>query len=574
MAALITWLAKGGARKSDGTPVASGSAYFYQPGTTNTQVGIYSDADETAGMSQPVALNAAGCARVFVSVPCRVLIQDSTGADVGSYDSDDRDNVVTAAQVDVENAGFIGTNPVTMVSELGGRVDLDTVLSRAYESFGSTDWNVTLPGSTTSQHLHDALNSLKTIVTPFFNVKDPLYGATGDGSTDDYPAFVAAYNAAVAAGGGIVFVPGSTSTYRIATGLQWTSPLVSLLGTGPTASVLKFTNSSGVSFTLNTTTTGTFSGQRISGIGITNAAAVNTTALQISTTDRVLIENVKIANYYNTTAAAGIVNIQSPVTMVNCEVIADSGGNSNCVYLTSGGGPSVFIGGNYKCYGSGVCFRCVAPNVSWSGVTMTSNTPSGTSTAFGIYIDNATGKKCSAVGCHFICTNTATSTGQPAIQVLADVPFYEDGNSFTGATSDLPATGGGVNQLEVGAVSYTSRIHRGSKRELYKLQTATSGNYDMDCHYGCYHITANGNIVLRAAGTTTHTRGDKVTVFVLNSTGGNITVTGGSAGSGAPTVSGLNGTNVATGASRRFEMVYHPSIGANGTYLVYGLTDA
>src|SRR5579875_977779 len=44
-----------------------------------------------------------------------------------------------------------------------------------------------------------------------FNVKS--YGAKGDGATDDTPAFLAAFNAAVVAGGGIVYVPPTTSCY-------------------------------------------------------------------------------------------------------------------------------------------------------------------------------------------------------------------------------------------------------------------------------------------------------------------------------------------------------------------------
>ena len=56
MAALTAWLKFSGARKSDGTPVASGTVYFYQPGTTNTQVTVYSDKDGTTAITQPLTL--------------------------------------------------------------------------------------------------------------------------------------------------------------------------------------------------------------------------------------------------------------------------------------------------------------------------------------------------------------------------------------------------------------------------------------------------------------------------------------------------------------------------------------
>ncbi len=56
-----------------------------------------------------------------------------------------------------------------------------------------------------------------------YNVK--AYGAMGDGTTNDSPAFQAAYNAAVAAGGGTVFVPplGGPGCYLLNTAINMTT---------------------------------------------------------------------------------------------------------------------------------------------------------------------------------------------------------------------------------------------------------------------------------------------------------------------------------------------------------------
>jgi polygalacturonase len=43
-----------------------------------------------------------------------------------------------------------------------------------------------------------------------FNVKDPAYGAVGDGVTDDTAAIQAAINAIDAAGGGVLYFPKGT----------------------------------------------------------------------------------------------------------------------------------------------------------------------------------------------------------------------------------------------------------------------------------------------------------------------------------------------------------------------------
>lgn len=228
MASLVSWLAYSGARKVDGTPVASGSAYFYQPDTTNTQVTVYSDEDGLIAVTQPVTLDASGRAAVYTRVPCRVAVLDAAGA---SVQLQDRANTVTAAQVEIENAVATGTDLTTGSQVAGGRTDLNTFLSNLLDSFGAPDGQVMVGGS--AQNLQDAIGASASL---FYNVKSTSYGAVGNDSAEDSGAIQAAVDAAQNAGGGVVVIP--PGTYKVSTTISVTGSKVRVMGLGTPGSVI------------------------------------------------------------------------------------------------------------------------------------------------------------------------------------------------------------------------------------------------------------------------------------------------------------------------------------------------
>lgn len=65
------------------------------------------------------------------------------------------------------------------------------------------------------------------------------YGALGDGVTDDTAAFLSAYTAALSVGGGTVYVPASTTTYRVQLSVSDAGARVSWRGAGTAASRLQ-----------------------------------------------------------------------------------------------------------------------------------------------------------------------------------------------------------------------------------------------------------------------------------------------------------------------------------------------
>lgn len=80
-AALIDWLYHSGVRGIDGLPVASGAARFYVPGSAKgSSVVVYSDAAGLVPLTQPVALDAAGRAEVYIKQQAEIEVRDAGGS--------------------------------------------------------------------------------------------------------------------------------------------------------------------------------------------------------------------------------------------------------------------------------------------------------------------------------------------------------------------------------------------------------------------------------------------------------------------------------------------------------------
>jgi hypothetical protein len=92
-------------------------------------------------------------------------------------------------------------------------------------------------GTVLNDFLGVSLASNGSLKNLFFNVKDPTYGAVGNGASDDTAALQAAITAAGAAGGGIVFLP--AGTYKISTPLTMSASNVTLLGSGGQGCVIQ-----------------------------------------------------------------------------------------------------------------------------------------------------------------------------------------------------------------------------------------------------------------------------------------------------------------------------------------------
>ena len=141
-----------------------------------------------------------------------------------------------------------------------------------------TNQNITLAPSGTGASV---ITNLADKGGQDFNVK--AYGAKGNGATEDCAAFQAAYNAAVAAGGGIVLIPPSSACYLLSTPINMTenSTVVmiegaggyGLNGSGSQATICA--NTGGVLFDITAASNKVFRGLNITAqSGVTNPSEI------------------------------------------------------------------------------------------------------------------------------------------------------------------------------------------------------------------------------------------------------------------------------------------------------------
>lgn len=119
-----------------------------------------------------------------------------------------------------------GAHELARCTALNGNNTL--TIQRGQEGTSAQQWSV----GTQIEAVATAasFDNLWTASQQVFNVRGVTYGAVGDGATDDTTAIQNAINAAVAAGGGIVYFP--IGTYLVSAPLAITADNVRLVGAG------------------------------------------------------------------------------------------------------------------------------------------------------------------------------------------------------------------------------------------------------------------------------------------------------------------------------------------------------
>lgn len=194
-----------------------GTAELYRRGTSAAAT-WYTDFEASSQSATVITLDSHGGAEVYVNELVDVICKSSDGVIVRSFTDG-----VASPNVEVISPSFTGADYVTGAIAPGKPTTAQSVFDRWITSAGATDFNVLLRGSAVS--IEDAIGAMDL---GFFNVKGSIYGATGDGVTDDSSAIQDALDSAALEGGIVILPPG---TYRIVTGLELSQNVI-LMGAG------------------------------------------------------------------------------------------------------------------------------------------------------------------------------------------------------------------------------------------------------------------------------------------------------------------------------------------------------
>lgn len=307
----------------------NGTAEIYRRGTS-TFATLYANYDGTGAVtpSAGVALDASGRAEWFVNEEVDIVVRNSSATPVVSTNP-----MIGASNVEVISASFTGIDYTTASTGASKPVTAATVFDLWKTQNGALDWKVLINGvSTTIQEAFSRVAGL------FYNVRATVYGATGDGSTDDTSAIQAAIDDANADGGGIVFFP--AGVYRI------TAPLtlkiqVALWGANALASSISIDHATSNGITVSAGSSGLSTSIR--GLKIAPSQSNSGKHIVVESGTIVHVQDCTVGSNTNTTGmCVSIANAATLVRVTDCEILhAGTGAGARGISASATGGAIV-----------------------------------------------------------------------------------------------------------------------------------------------------------------------------------------------------------------------------------------
>lgn len=401
----------------------NGSVNIYVRGTT-TRAQVFADYDGT-GAQTPIAalpLDANGGAVWYVNQPVLCRAYSSSGAVVREFTAFE-----TATDTECISTSFTGTNYGTGQSGVFNPVLLSSILDKVVTSFGAgaVDWNVIVDGSFTSKTL---TNAIRAVSGMWFNVKDPAYGAKGDGVTDDRSSIQAAITASDAVGGLVFFPPGN---YIVG------APGLTVTGSAgffaPNGAIMTSTAAGIQQLSIGPGTSAKF---MIVGLRFSNTGSA-AKWLTLNNGDLLLVGVVGTFTDAGVAAVKNVINFTGPadaLTAIDCRfAIAPSGAFASASILVN---TISALYCEFNAAGGGGLFDLIAAK---DGIIAGCDFTSSTTIQSYIYHNSSTAAL-TVTGCDF-ANASAGSVQQALIDITGGVNLFEYGNTFSVVPAPLVAVG-------------------------------------------------------------------------------------------------------------------------------------
>jgi len=495
------------ALRSGVAAAANGAAHVYQRGTQTAAI-CYADFEGTTVLSQPsggFTLDAYGSLEIYVNQVVDISVVDSTGLVVASLTEGE-----AAPNVEVRSLAFTGTDYDSGASAAGNPTTLQAVLDAVLAAFGTTDWSIKISGTTKTP-----IQWLAQIIGVFTNVKDPTYGAVGDGVTDDTTHIQAALTAA-GTPKGIVFFP--AGTYR--TTAKLTVPTgVHLWGAGTDATFIKIDHATADTLEYGSGSD-TFGDQEIRGLTIDCLQAnsgIFVSCPDNSNVRRVLIINCALGSSSTVHTGKLFSSVNSGHTLKMKDVYAFPATGIG-VHMDSTSGRMVLDTVIFflvsATFGNQVVLSRSQTRITGCKFDVSSQT-SGTAQCITVG-DGSAGVDAVVTGCRF---KNGTSANMTAINVVganvANAAFSESANGFIESTAFL-ARVAGLTSITATPVSVTTQ-DRDGRVEQQSSNANVQLNGDL---YGVSLLTRTTNGAGQIITSNTAPPGAHWTIGVLNSSGG------------------------------------------------------
>lgn len=492
---------------------AGGTVEVYARGTSSP-ITLYTDFEGTVTTGNPATLDANGRAKLYVDQYARCVVKNASGSTVIDF-VDGKD----ANAVELRSASIIGNAYVGGAAAAGNPISVEAAINKVITSFGSTDWNVLLAGSSVT--LQAALGALWR--SRVFDVRQ--YGALGDGATNDLAAINAAASAANAAGGGVVFFP--PGTYQINSPPTLFST-IEYVGVGPSLSIIRAASDMIVFI-------GATMPRAVRSLGLARFGAM-TTWVSSTGSGSVVFEDCAFASATagGTGSSAFSNSGTGKVTFVRCTMATASGAGQfwsvtssgemvvdGCVATGGVSGASIGFVSNVTSGAPGVLAKLTILNT----IIDNSNIGSGGVTVFGLAANSYGVLR--VTGSTFRPETASTST-QVAISANSDTEcyVYESGNDFSEHYALLP-TNTAQGPYRVAGFGASAKKFYGTRELASMPANGPNGSpillHLLHARFAKIHTTGGAGTRLIDAGGPGAGEGATAVLAVHNDTGSSIT---------------------------------------------------